>query len=157
MIGILVPAIAILKLGWVLVVIWGVLRVFTVPGSAAQPEPTLAQELQAALDRTIEAGNSMGVSAAVVMPDGKVWFGVSGNSHPGTPISPDMVFSIESITKMFTAALILQLVEEGKLTLEDSLEEWLPTYPHIDGRITIRQLLNHTSGVTHSPEHPSYA
>jgi len=45
------------------------------------------------------------------------------------------------------ATLILQLVEEGRLTLEDPLRKWLPDYPNIDNNITVRQMLNHTSGI----------
>jgi D-alanyl-D-alanine carboxypeptidase len=58
-----------------------------------------------------------------------------------------MRFTAGSIGKIFTAATILQFVEEGRLTLEDSLSKWLPVYPYIDSTITIRQLLNHTSGL----------
>lgn len=60
-------------------------------------------------------------------------------------------FRIGSITKMFTATLILQLAGEYKLTLDDTVEQWLPGLVHGNGhdgsKITIRQLLNHTSGI----------
>jgi D-alanyl-D-alanine carboxypeptidase len=62
-------------------------------------------------------------------------------------MKPDMLFSIGSITKNFVAAITLKLAENGILSLEDSLSKWLPAYPHIDSNITIRQLLNHTSGI----------
>ena len=58
-----------------------------------------------------------------------------------------MLFDIGSIGKNFVAVLVLQLVEEERLGLDDPIRKWLPVYPHIDGTITIRQLLNHTSGV----------
>jgi D-alanyl-D-alanine carboxypeptidase len=45
------------------------------------------------------------------------------------------------------AALTLQLVEEGVLSLDDPLSKWLPAYPHVDSTATLRQLLNHTSGI----------
>jgi D-alanyl-D-alanine carboxypeptidase len=48
---------------------------------------------------------------------------------------------------MFTAGVILKYQEEGKLNLDDSVGMWLPPYEHIDGSITLRQLLNHTSGI----------
>jgi D-alanyl-D-alanine carboxypeptidase len=57
-----------------------------------------------------------------------------------------MLFGTGSITKNFVAALTMKLAEEKILTLDDPLSDWLPAYPYIDGRITIRQLLNHTSG-----------
>jgi D-alanyl-D-alanine carboxypeptidase len=58
-----------------------------------------------------------------------------------------MLFAIGSVTKNFVAALTLSLVEEGELSLDDPVSKWLPTYPYVDGNITIRQLLNHTSGI----------
>jgi D-alanyl-D-alanine carboxypeptidase len=58
-----------------------------------------------------------------------------------------MLFAIGSVTKNFVATLVLSLAEEGVLSLDDPVSKWLPTYDHIDGNITIRQLLNHTSGV----------
>jgi D-alanyl-D-alanine carboxypeptidase len=60
---------------------------------------------------------------------------------------PDMLFAIGSITKNMVAALILQLAEERLLSLDDQLCKWLPSYPHVDSTISIRQLLNHTSGI----------
>lgn len=115
--------------------------------SEPKVEPTLAEKLQEALDNGLESFNGKGISAAVIMPDGETWVGVSGVSHGTTAITPNMRFAAGSIGKIFTSTTILQLVEEGKLTLEDSLYEWLPAYPYIDSTITIRQLLNHTSGL----------
>ena len=58
-----------------------------------------------------------------------------------------MLFGFGSITKTFVAAIVLQLVEEGKLGLGDTLGKWLEEYPNIDTNITVHQLLNHTSGL----------
>ena len=110
-------------------------------------EPTLAERLQKVLDDGLELHNGMGVSAAVIIPDFVIWLGVSGVSHDTIAITPETIFGIGSVTKSLTAALVLKLAEEGSLTLEDSLHKWLPSFPNIDSTITIRQLLNHTSGV----------
>jgi CubicO group peptidase (beta-lactamase class C family) len=69
-------------------------------------------------------------------------------------ISPDMLFDIASIGKNFVAILVCQLAEEGRLTFDDPLSRWLPDYPNIDNKITIRQLLNHTSGLFDWVDHP---
>ena len=62
--------------------------------------------------------------------------------------TPDTRFRIASITKQFTAALILQLVEEGKIHLEGKLADYVPDYPAEHGeRVTIHQVLSHTSGI----------
>jgi len=65
-----------------------------------------------------------------------------------------MLFDIGSAEKNFQAALVLKLIEEGLLSLNDPLHKWLPDYPNIDKNITIRQLLNHTSGIYDFVEHP---
>lgn len=61
-------------------------------------------------------------------------------------MNPTHVFEIGSITKQFTAVSILMLEEEGKLSVQDKLSTYLPSYPNGD-QITIHQLLNHTSGI----------
>jgi D-alanyl-D-alanine carboxypeptidase len=109
--------------------------------------PSLAEQLQKALDDRISNYDGKGVSLAVIMPDQKKWAGTSGISHGTTAISADMLFSAGSITKTFTAATIIQLAEEHKLSLDDSLYKWISNYSNIDSTITIRQLLNHTSGL----------
>ncbi|TVX88066.1 serine hydrolase domain-containing protein [Paenibacillus agilis] len=67
------------------------------------------------------------------------------------PIKTTHAFRIASVTKTFVATVVLQLVEEQKLSLEDTVEEWLPGIVQGNGydgnKITIRQLLNHTSGI----------
>lgn len=122
--------------------------------SPTQPERTMGEELQAALDNAIATYGGKGVSLAVILPDGQTWVGTAGISTGSTPIRPEMLFSIGSATKNFTSAVILQLAEEGVLTLEDSLFEWLPSFQNIDSTITIRQLLNHTSGIFNLTDHP---
>ena len=63
------------------------------------------------------------------------------------PAAADTVYRIGSVTKQFTAAAILQLVDQGKLSLDDDLTDFLPDYPVQGHRVTVRHLLNHTSGI----------
>ena len=63
------------------------------------------------------------------------------------PATAETVFRIGSITKQFTAAGIMRLEEQGKLSLDDTLQKFLPNYPTQGNRVTIRHLLNHTSGI----------
>ncbi|QIG81576.1 serine hydrolase domain-containing protein [Stakelama tenebrarum] len=65
----------------------------------------------------------------------------------GRPIRPDTLFRLGSITKQFSAALMMQLVDEGNVSLDDPLTKFLPDYPGPGGAATVRQLLNHTSGI----------
>src|SRR5580700_2751462 len=62
-------------------------------------------------------------------------------------LKPDMVFNLASITKQFTAVAILQLVEQGKISLQDSLQKFIPDFPSKGHKITIENLLTHTSGI----------
>ena len=107
----------------------------------------LEQKLQNVLDNGIEKYNVEGVSAAIIFSEDKKWIGTSGISHDTVIIKPDMLFAIGSITKNFVAVLTLKLKEEGRLSLDDPLSKWLPEYTHVNNEITIRQLLNHTSGI----------
>ena len=104
-------------------------------------------DLQRVLDKALSKYNVKGVSASIIYPDWSVWNGVSGISYDTVSIEPDMLYAIGSITKNFVAALTFKLIEEGILALDDPISKWLPPYNHIDSTITIRQLLNHTSGI----------
>jgi D-alanyl-D-alanine carboxypeptidase len=108
---------------------------------------SMTDQLQQVLDAYLKKYQVKGVSAAIIMPGREPWLGVSGFSHDSVRVTPNMSFAIGSITKNMIAALSLQLAEEGVLSLEDSLHRWLPPYAHVDRAITIRQLLNHSSGL----------
>lgn len=73
-------------------------------------------------------------------------FGIS-DLELNIPMKPDMIFRIGSITKQFTAIAILQLVEQGKISLLDSIQKYVPDYPHKGYTITIEDLLTQTSGI----------
>ncbi len=120
---------------------------FSMVGSCGRSQRPLDERLQTALDVRLRHYDVKGASVAVILPDGTIWRGASGVSHPGVNMSPDMAFAIGSITKNMVAALMLQLAEEGKLSLDEPIGQWLPSYPHVNPAITIRQMLNHTSGL----------
>ena len=103
--------------------------------------------LQGVLDLNTGILRGQGVSAAIAVRERGYWAGASGLSEPGKPVQADMLFNIASIGKNFLAALALQLAEEVKLSLDDPIAKWGLGSPTIDAQITVRQLLNHTSGV----------
>lgn len=115
----------------------------------AQSENSLEIQLQNKLDELIINYNIQGISAAVNVQNNFNWKGASGysDSAAGELINPDMIFGIASVTKTFTAALILKLNEENKLSLNDSLHKFLPEMKNINSTVTVTQLLNHTSGL----------
>ncbi|HTB25795.1 MAG TPA: serine hydrolase domain-containing protein [Puia sp.] len=71
----------------------------------------------------------------------------SANLELNVELKPDMVFNLASITKQFTAVAILQLVEQGKISLHDSLQKFIPDFPSKGYTITLENLLTHTSGI----------
>lgn len=89
-------------------------------------------------------------AAVIVVEDGKAVFTAGqglADVEARRAITPDTVFRLGSITKQFSAAVLLQLVAEGKVSLDDKLSSFLPDYPEPGGNATIAQLLNHTVGV----------
>lgn len=74
-------------------------------------------------------------------------FGIADRVTKSVPTA-DTTFRIGSVTKQFTAAAILELQEQGKLNVEDSVRDHLPDYPEIGDAITVHQLLTHTAGVS---------
>jgi D-alanyl-D-alanine carboxypeptidase len=113
----------------------------------------IVARLQAALDAGRADLAAPGIVASVLFPDGRQWTGVSGVADiaSGRPLSPDTPFAIASVSKTFLAAEILLLVEDGRLALDDEVAPLLPTTlvggVAIDSRITIRMLLDHSSGL----------
>jgi D-alanyl-D-alanine carboxypeptidase len=114
--------------------------------------PTASVGMRAELDRALRTLRtklgSPGVSAAIVFADGSTWLGTDGFADVAAArlVTPDTPFAAASISKTFTAALILSLADEGKLRLDAPALTYLPDLA-IDGRITIRELLDHTSGL----------
>jgi D-alanyl-D-alanine carboxypeptidase len=103
---------------------------------------TYARELQKLAD------GHAGAVAIVVTPEG-TWRGAAGWADPNAKrrAKPDDRFAIESTTKTFVATVVLQLVGEGRLNLHDTVQHWLPGLFPARPPITIRQLLNHSSGI----------
>lgn len=118
-------------------------------------EQQIHDELQTVLGQARTMYNTIGISAVIMLPNEEIIRAVSGISQDNIPISADMQFGIGSITKTYIAALVLLLVEENIISLEDPLHKWIPVYPNIDSTITIRQLLNHTSGICAWHDHPT--
>ena len=120
-----------------------------------QVSDELGTQLQQILDSAVESPKTVfpGTALYVSHPKLGTWAGAAGegNINPATPMRAEDTFRAGSIVKPFVAATILQLVEEGKFTLDDRLPALLPQdvvarIADAD-RITVRMLLNHTSGI----------
>ena len=73
-------------------------------------------------------------------------YGMADLEHD-VPITPDTVFEVGSVSKQFTAAAVLLLARDGKLSLDDKVRKYIPEMPDVAANITIRQMLNHTAGL----------
>jgi len=118
----------------------------------------LSSTLQNQLDQFRNKYHFTGMSVAIVSDDYGIWTGTSGFSQESinSSISSEMIFSIGSVTKTYVATLIMQLEDEGILSIDDSLFQWLPIYPNIDSTITIKQLLKHESGIFNLTDNPLF-
>src|SRR5207244_1694463 len=89
-----------------------------------------------------------GLSVAVAIDDALVWssgFGMADVEN-GVPARGDTVYRIASISKTFGAVAVLQLVDQGSVRLDDPIDKYVPAFPH---RVTLRQIMTHTSGIRH--------
>lgn len=133
-------------------------------GTLAYPANSADKDVAAQIDQlladTFEPSEPG--AAVIVMRDGQVilrkGYGMA-NLELGVPVAPEMVFRLGSITKQFTAAAILMLVEQGSLSLNDDIARFMPDFPTHGQTITIQHLLTHTAGIknyTELPEFPSF-
>ncbi|MFJ4654453.1 serine hydrolase domain-containing protein [Nocardia sp. NPDC088792] len=126
------------------------------PSTSGTAAPSDTTELQRDADAIRDVGVT-GVQVNLVAADGSNAVVTSGVADIASksPVPPDGYFRMASATKTFTATVILQLVGEGKLALDDTVDKWLPGVVQGNGndgtKITVRQLLNHTSGVFYAP------
>ncbi len=125
--------------------------------ATASPAPTTspvtadgipAEALQARLNRLRAKLKIPGVSVAIVWDDGRRWLGASGLRDVAArdPMTTGTGFALASVSKTITAAVVLQLVEEGRLDLDQRVGPLLPAFD-MNSRITVRNLLDHTSGL----------
>ena len=125
----------------------------------AKPTPT-ANARAAALQKGVDGLVATGVPGAILfVRDGNSTLRLAagfGDLGHKTPMNAGDHYKIASLTKTYTAAVVLQLVAEGKLRLSDSIERWVPGLVPNGGKITIRQLLNHTSGLAEFDTDPRY-
>ncbi|MFG0274059.1 MAG: serine hydrolase domain-containing protein [Phycisphaerales bacterium] len=123
------------------------------PICLAQPAPPSPENLGAQVDviakQAVDSAPGVGLSVAVLR-DGQSLlergYGLADLEF-GAPADGETMFRIGSITKQFTAALVMRQVEAGALSLDDPLTKFFPDWPAPGERVTIRHLLQHTSGI----------
>ncbi|MBI0433189.1 serine hydrolase [Roseomonas sp. KE0001] len=147
--------------------------------SPTAPPASRQAVLDAALREQVQSGKVGAIAALVLREDGTVLYsGSAGETAPGngTPPAPDSLFRLASMTKPFTSVAVMQLVEQGRIGLDDPVGRWLPEFrnlrvraPQAGGQTggpagtaardrtvpaarqpTVRDLLRHTSGLSYT-------
>lgn len=124
-----------------------------VVAAAAEPEGPAA--FRAVLESVYET-DAPGATVVISREGEVIYSGAFGlaDLEMGVPLTEEHIFRLASVTKQYTAAGILSLVEAGKFSLDDPLRHFLPDFPI--GDATIHQLLNHTSGIVSFTNIPGY-
>jgi D-alanyl-D-alanine carboxypeptidase len=118
------------------------------PAPPPPEKPLPAEKLQAIAADLVTTSGAPGAIVGVLRGDRR-WIGAAGTNDLGgaIPMRADGIFRAASITKMFTASLVMQQIEKGSLHLDDTLSRWEPDFPNADS-ITLDEFLSHTAGVT---------
>lgn len=116
---------------------------------SAQSVPDSIRKKIDALFKKWDNNNSPGYAVGVVRNDSLVFakgYGMA-NLEYNIPITPETIFHMASVSKQFTAFSIVLLARQGKLNLDDDIHKYLPWFPDLKVKITVHNLLNHTSGI----------
>lgn len=141
------------------VIIWGIVIIITTTSksTAGTFDSAYAQILQTKIEQLKSSYALVGISAAALVPGQGIWTGSSGiSSSDSDDVTAEMVFGAGSITKNFIATIILQLAEADSLNINDSLGKWIPSYANINNSVTLKQLMDHTSGIYNVTDNPVF-
>lgn len=133
------------------------LLVITSPAAAEMPY-AMGAKLQNAVDAAVFNNGLPGASVAVRSPEGDIWYGQQGFANLADHrvwIAPD-AGGIGSITKTFTATAMLQAMDRGLLTMDQTVEEVLPGLLSVGDRVTLYQLATMQSGLAHYETNPTF-
>jgi CubicO group peptidase (beta-lactamase class C family) len=118
------------------------------PSFAQPPQPKLASQV-AEIFKDFAKPDSPGCAVGVYRGSETLHTGAFGmaNLDHDVPLTPSSVFHVASVSKQFTAAAVLLLAQDGKLSLDDDVRKHIPELPDFGKRITLRHLAHHTSGI----------
>lgn len=133
-------------------------------GLQAQMNTELQDTLQQTIENFAQENDMQAIASAVVFPDGSTWSGATGEyaveTQPGEfvlePIHTDLLYDIGSNTKSMTSAIILMLEEENFLSIDDTLYTYIDHVPNVPYGITLKQMLQHRSGIASYTSHPDF-
>jgi len=134
------------------------LLTIAVAPAAAQSNTALVQRLDSIAAYWVQRDLAVGIVAAVVSRGDTLLLQAYGKADVewGVPMPIDAMFEIGSVTKQFTAVAVLRLRDEGKLSLDDEINRWLPDFDTQSHTVTLRHLLGHTAGIGDFTEAPEF-
>lgn len=136
--------------------LFALLSALVLAGCSGSDQFTWPSALDAFIQQELAAKGIPALSIAVVADGHEVWSKGYGISDPAsdTPVTPTTVYRVASVSKLFTALTVMQLVERGILELDAPVTDYLPDFQPdnpFDKPITLRQLLSHRSGLVREP------
>jgi len=144
--------------GVLLAMTWGGAAAVAVPAAPGDGVAAVIESYRARIPGLMAQKHVPGLAVALVDGDRVVWQqGFGSTDRDGrTPVTVDTIFSVQSMSKVFTATAVMQAVQSGQLDLDAPIIRYLPGFtvhsafePHPEQRITLRMLLSHTAGFTH--------
>jgi CubicO group peptidase (beta-lactamase class C family) len=132
----------------VVIIIWSIAFTFTTTAFAQSLPDTTIKKIDS-LFLKWNTADIPGCAVGIVRNDSLIFskgYGLA-NLEYDIPNEPRTLFHMASVSKQFTAFSIVLLARQGKLKLDDDIHKWLPWFPDLKEKITIRNLLNHTSGI----------
>lgn len=122
----------------------------------AQVPPSLETQFQQIIEYALVNPGVKGISACVILPGDAVWTGQAGDNGSGITISDTTLFYGGSTTKTLIATRLLQLWENGQIQLDTTYTAYIDTIDYVMPQTTLRQMLNHTSGIFDVDQHPMF-
>ena len=124
--------------------------------ASAQSGAVIRQRLDSIAGAEVRANRSVGITAAVFRGKDKLLLAAYGHAdvEGNAPMTSGTIIAIGSATKQFTAVAILQLHDQGKLSVDDEVTKWLPELNMAGNKVTLRHLLAHTAGIVELSEMP---
>ena len=132
------------------------LSIYVSSAPAQRPAPALVERLDSIAGAAVREKRAVGIVAAVARGKDTLLLEAYGKSdvEGDVDMTVDTVIPIGSVTKQFTAVAILQLRDQGKLSVDDNITKWLPDFETHGNKVTLRHLLDHTSGITNLGQMP---
>lgn len=127
-----------------------------VPTLPLEIDTAVAEGFQWALEDISRQHGVIGTQATVLLPQAGAWTGVYGRSGETSVMRPEMLVPLGSVAKTVISGLLLALVDEGVVSLDDTLGRWLPAFDNVPPQVTLTEVLQNTSGIASYSSAPGF-